>query len=88
MIQEITRVAKYRDGGTILIETDQGVYCFDYRIDSETKGKLYKGYPDEGNLVEDDLLEKQLLYALTEYEDERNKPHIDQFLEAKQSEGK
>ena len=35
----------YRDGGTIELKTDKGVFCFDQRISSETKGRLYEGYP-------------------------------------------
>lgn len=51
---EIKNFDIYRDGGTIEIETDKGIFCFDERIGSNTRGGLYDGYPkrDNSNLIE------------------------------------
>jgi len=42
----------YRDGGTTTFIIDGQEYCIDNRIGSQTKGKLYRGYPTRGELVE------------------------------------
>ena len=58
----ITDFKKYLDGGTVEICTSEGNYYFDGRMFSETKGKLYLGYPedDNSNLIVDDknIIEK------------------------------
>jgi hypothetical protein len=54
----------FRDGGTVRIETDKGIFCFDYRIGTKTEGALYKDLPkdDNSNLIEDSHdLEKELI---------------------------
>ncbi len=45
---------EYRDGGTIGIRTDKGVFCLDGRGGVQEKGRLFHGYPkkDGSNLVE------------------------------------
>jgi hypothetical protein len=45
IIMEIKKFEMYCDGGTIELETDKGIFCFDERIVSNTKGRLYDGYP-------------------------------------------
>jgi len=42
---EIKKFEMYCDGGTIELETDKGIFCFDERIVSNAKGRLYDGYP-------------------------------------------
>ena len=67
---EIKSVNYYRDGGTQQIDTNEGIFCFDYRIATVTPGRLYRGYPekDNSNLIEDsELLETALLEALIKY---------------------
>lgn len=56
----------YRDGGTIGLETDQGLFCIDKRIGTITKNEIYKGYPefDNSNLVTDFNLKYQILSLL------------------------
>jgi hypothetical protein len=61
-----------KDGGTISIKTDEGYYCFDRRLNSTTKNKLYVGYPkpDNSNQVKDEDsldLEKRILNALQKF---------------------
>lgn len=53
MDMKVNNYKKYLDGGTIEIDTDEGVYCLDYRIGSNTKGRLFRGYPkdDLSNLI-------------------------------------
>ena len=46
---EIKKFEMYRDGGTIELTTDKGIFCFDERIGSNTKGRLYEGYPKSDN---------------------------------------
>lgn len=56
---------RYLDGGTVTIHTDEGEYCFDERIGTETTGQLWKGYPGRGHLIEDDTqIVADLLEAL------------------------
>lgn len=47
----LRRTGGYMDGGSIGLYFDNGMLCIDNRIHSETKGKLYFGYPDEGFLI-------------------------------------
>jgi hypothetical protein len=63
---------EYLDGGTREVVTDEGAYSFDDRLNSTTKGKLYKGYPKDNNsnIVEGAealVKEQELLKALGEY---------------------
>ena len=86
---EIRNFRRYRDGGTNEIETDEGVFCFDERIHSSTKGRLYLGYPknDMSNLIHDSIeLEKRLIASLLNYKDSFNQISIDSLIETKQKE--
>jgi hypothetical protein len=61
----------YLDGGTVEMETSIGTYCFDNRLGSTTKGKLFKGYPkdDLSNLVPNsENLESELTEELKKQE--------------------
>ncbi len=63
----------YLDGGTIMVYTDEGIFCFDDRLQSTTKGRLYHGYPldDNSNLIGDsEELERKIIEGLVEYNDE------------------
>ena len=58
----------YLDGGSIKVFTDEGTWCIDRRIGTETKDRLYTSYPDNGGtLIENMLLTNLVLEALSEY---------------------
>lgn len=80
---EIKRFDTYRDGGTIKIETNRGTFCFDNRISSNTKGRLYEGYPkrDNSNIIENSgELEAELLEVLKSYKHSFYQKAIDHFV--------
>jgi hypothetical protein len=84
---KIIKFERYRDGGTIEITTDEGIFCFDERIRSLTKGRLYEGYPkeDNSNLIENsEELEAELLDLLKDYKHAFYQVSIDYFLKSKQ----
>ena len=84
---EIKKFETYRDGGTIELHTDKGIFCFDERIGSNTKGRLYQGYPkdDNSNLIENsDDLEAELIESLKLYKNVFYKRSIDYFINSKQ----
>jgi hypothetical protein len=61
----------YKDGGSIEVDTNRGTYCFDYRINSATKGRLFRGYPkdDMSNLIDDSReIEIELWGELKKYD--------------------
>jgi len=64
---EILDITLYLDGGTIGIQTNHGAFCIDRRIGTETKGKLYRGYPksDNSNIC-NDAIKDDILTALIE----------------------
>ena len=59
----IKRIDTYRDGGTFAIATDEGEICVDKRIGTNTKGLIYKGYPEKNNsnLISDQKAAKEEL---------------------------
>jgi len=61
----ILRTNTYKDGGTLEYTTDQGVYCLDFRMGTETRGQLYRGYPDRGVLIKDYKIKNELLLAIS-----------------------
>jgi len=70
---EIKDFTIYMDGGTIKITTDEGIFCFNDRLMSTTKGRLYYGYPmdDDSNLMENsEKLEYRIIKSLKSYKDE------------------
>jgi hypothetical protein len=82
----IIKFEMYRDGGTIEITTDKGVFCFDERIQSETKGRLFDGYPknDNSNLIENSHeLEFEIIESLKEYDCDFYRTTIKYFIESK-----
>ena len=70
----------YRDGGTIEISTDKGIFCIDGRISSHTPGLLYEGYPDGNNKVNSPEIESELMESLKTYENEFYQTSIDYLL--------
>ena len=73
---EIKDFDMYRDGGTIQITTDEGIFCFDDRLGSTTKGRLYSFYPllDNSNLIENsEELEYRIIKSLKSYKNKLNK---------------
>ena len=84
---EIKKFEIYYDGGTIELETDNGIFCFDERIGSNTKGRLYNGYPksDNSNLIENSKdLETELVESLKLYKNAFYQSSIDYFINSKQ----
>ena len=76
----------YRDGGTIEIETDKGIYCYDNRIMTKTKGCLYENYPkdDNSNLISNSHeLEKEIIEALKNYKNDFYRSQINDFINNK-----
>jgi len=58
--------------GTIEIETDKGVFCFDDRLGSSTIGQLFLEYPknDNSNLIKNpEKIIKEIIEALKIYKD-------------------
>lgn len=78
----------YKDGGTIeIITEDDKSFCFDDRILSSTKGKLYDGYPkgDNSNIITEnaEAIETELIKALSSYKNEYYQDTINAFIESK-----
>ncbi len=76
----------YRDGGTIELQTDNGIFCFDERINSSTIGRLFNGYPknDNSNLIENSKdLEVELLTCLINYKNDLYQTCIESFIQRK-----
>jgi hypothetical protein len=71
---KVNRLETYRDGGTIKVDTDEGVFYIDRRLprnkDIDTIGKVFDDYPERGNLVANGNEIKIKIYdALEGYED-------------------
>lgn len=80
---EIKKFEMYRDGGTIELTTDKGIFCFDERIGSNTKGRLYEGYPkrDNSNIIENSYeLEEELIDSLKTFKSDFYQSSIDYFI--------
>ena len=85
---EIKKFEMCLDGGTIKITTDEGIFCFDERIRSSTKGRLYDGYPkdDNSNLIENSVdLEQKLIEQLKLFKSDFYQSSIDYFISSKQN---
>ena len=70
----IRKIDSYKDGGTLKITTDSGIYCIDRRIKSSTVGDVYHGYPEdnESNKIMGQASIKQLIKdALDNYKPDR-----------------
>lgn len=65
---KVTNTLNYLDGGSQIVFTDEGSWCVDRRINSETKDRLYTAYPTKGGvLIENMLLTNLVLEALAKY---------------------
>jgi len=83
---EIKEFTMYMDGGTIGISTNEGTFCFDDRLMSTTKGRLYYGYPmdDDSNLMENSKeLEYRIIKSLKSYKDKIYQKAIDHLVKSK-----
>jgi len=91
---EIKGFDMYRDGGTIKITTNEGIFCFDGRLGSTTKGRLYYGYPMDddmrqiagalGKLIENsEELEYRIIKSLKSYKKENYQKAIDYLVKSK-----
>lgn len=71
----IEKIEGYRDGGTIAIHTNQGLYCVDGRelsnnTPNKTRGMLFFGYPNNSEPLESTeakQIKKELKLALKEF---------------------
>jgi hypothetical protein len=90
---KITKLDIYKDGGTIKVETNEGTFYIDRRLnnkgDIDTIGEVFDDYPNQGNLIPNVNEIKIKIYdALEGYEDEFYKEnHIDAirtFIKPKQ----
>jgi hypothetical protein len=77
----INKLETYRDGGTIKVDTDKGVFYIDrrlswpWRLSSNNKvyttGKVYDDYPSRGNrLSNGNEIKKEIYLALENYTDD------------------
>jgi hypothetical protein len=91
---EIKGFDMYRDGGTIKITTNEGIFCFDGRLGSTTKGRLYYGYPMDddmrqiagalGKLIENsEELEYKIIKSLKSYKNDFYQTPIDHLVKSK-----
>lgn len=79
----IERFNMYLDGGTVEVTTDKGVFCFDNRLRSNTKGRLFGGYPkkDNSNLIENsESLGAEIIENLKTFKDEFYQESIESFI--------
>ena len=83
---KINNFKMYLDGGTIELDTDKGIFCFDDRLMSTTKGRLYSGYPidNNSNLIENsEELEYRIIKSLKSYKNETYQKSIDHLVKSK-----
>jgi len=63
----------FLDGGSVTVFTDEGTWCIDGRIGTDTKDRLYTDHPERGGrLIENMLLTNLVLDALKEYKPMHN----------------
>lgn len=85
---KIEKFDMLKDGGTIVITTDNGIYCVDSRIQTTTYGRWYDGIPkdDNSNIIENSQdLENEIIKLLKNYKDGLFKNLIDYFINSKQT---
>lgn len=65
----VTSLGMIRDGGTIEVSTDFGVFFVDRRIGSQTEGTVYAAYPRDATVppVTDSKVLRQVTMALAQY---------------------
>lgn len=85
--ETVSIIAICKDGGTKLVEYKGRKYHVDYRINSETSGRVYDDYPNRGNIISDHELEKEIQLALrdlfmkTETKETQGEMHLRHKLE-------
>ena len=62
----INNIDMYLDGGTIKIDTTEGIFYIDRRIDTETKEVVYNDYPKTGEVMDNSDEIKQKIYDAME----------------------
>jgi thermostable 8-oxoguanine DNA glycosylase len=83
---KIINFKMYKDGGSIELTTDDEIFCFDRRISTTTKDRLYNNYPnkDNSNLIENsNKLENELIEELKHYKNVFYQSSIDFFIESR-----
>jgi hypothetical protein len=62
----IQHITAYLDGGTIVIQTNEGNFFIDKRIGTETPNALYNGYPgsSEAKIITDINIKRELIREL------------------------
>ena len=83
----INKLDTYKDGGTIKVDTDEGIFYIDRRM-GDTDGLVYDDYPSRGNIIPNGNEIKRKIYdALEGYEDgfykENNVEGIRRFIKPK-----
>lgn len=82
----IEKFQMYLDGGTVEVTTNKGIFCFDDRLGSNTKGKIFSGYPkeDNSNLIENsEALEVEIIENLKTFRDEFYQKSIEALIKDK-----
>jgi len=83
---KVLNITTYRDGGTIKLETTDGVFWKDNRISSTTKGKFYRGdFPgkDKSKMLDDEKYERDLYWALEVYQSGSSNARVEPSLMAR-----
>jgi hypothetical protein len=62
----LIKINGYLDGGTIILETDEGTFYIDRRIGTKTPEQLYDKYPDkpDAEIIRNDIIKSKLVNAL------------------------
>ena len=70
----IQKLDFYWDGGTCEVITDEGQFCIDSRLGTETPNAIYDKYPDDDSAkIVDSDIKKTLIELLREYaKDDKN----------------
>ena len=55
------------DGGTSVIETDDGTYYVDIRLETTTECSVFPSYPENDSVVVEDQMAYELIALLSRY---------------------
>jgi hypothetical protein len=52
---QVITLNELQDGGSLVIQTDQGLFVVDNKLATTTAGRVFKGYPqkDKSNMIKD-----------------------------------
>ena len=50
-IGKLIYIDEFRDGGTVSLQFESGSITIDHRIRTETEGKIFFGYPEDGLMI-------------------------------------